>query len=308
MPPKRKKHKANTENLVCARESFRTRNFDDIQPSVVNSALFGKEIVDTSISEPENIKDLLNLSQEAANADNEDCDPSFSLDSSLKSDTQHQIETFCEEWVVQLSRDDRYSLEIFLEYHLNMTLGKSSTEAAELAGLMIGSSNRTICERKAKFYENDGSIPNSAQGQYQRSEVLWKNEYLNRKVCMYVRDNGFNKGSANLTMHSFCEWVNEHLLSNETLKLGYPRKISVESARRWLHELGLEVLTAKKGCFVDGHERQDVVECRNIFLRKMISLGFLNESNAPTKKARQSIPTDLHCPATEILDKTVIFS
>jgi len=77
--------------LVCARESLRTRNFDDTQPSVVNPALFGEEIVDTFISEPENIEDLLNLSQEVANTDNEDCDPSFSLDSSLKSDHRYYL-------------------------------------------------------------------------------------------------------------------------------------------------------------------------------------------------------------------------
>jgi len=85
------------------------------------------------------------------------------------------------------------------------------------------------------------------------------------------------------------------------------RKVSPETARCWLHELGFEVLTAKKGCFVDGHERQDVVEYRTAFLRKMVSLGFVNESNTPTEKTRQSLPTDVHCPPAEILDKTVIF-
>ena len=120
-------------------------------------------------------------------------------------------------------------------------------------------------------------------------------------MCTYVRDNGFKKGSANLTTFSFCQ------LCSETLEPGYPQKISVETAQRWFHELGFEVLAAK-GCFVDGHECQDVVEYRDTFLRKIVSLGFLNESNAPTEKARQSLPTDLHCPAAEILDKTVIFS
>ena len=33
----------------------------------------------------------------------------------------------------------------------------------------------------------------------------------------------------------------------------------------------------------------------------MVSFGFLNKSNAPTEKARQSIPTDLHCPATVVM-------
>lgn len=66
-------------------------------------------------------------------------------------------------------------------------------------------------------------------------------------------------------------------------------------------------MTAKKGCFVDGHECEDVVKSRSEFLRKMIGLGFLNESNAPTEKAKQSLPSNICCPSQEVLDKTVIF-
>ena len=67
--------------------------------------------------------------------------------------------------------------------------------------------------------------------------------------------------------------MNEDLLSNETLEPGFPRKISVETARKWMHELGFEVVTKKKGTFVNGHERDDVVEYRKKFLRRMVSLG-----------------------------------
>ena len=38
----------------------------------------------------------------------------------------------------------------------------------------------------------------------------------------------------------------------------------------------------KKGTYVDGHERSDVVQYRNKFLRRLCALGFLNEHNAPT--------------------------
>ena len=68
-----------------------------------------------------------------------------------------------------------------------------------------------------------------------------------------------------------CEWIRDELLTSETLEPGFPR---IETARHWLHELGFEVLTAKKGCFVDGHERADVVEYRQKFLQKMVALGF----------------------------------
>ena len=78
------------------------------------------------------------------------------------------------------------------------------------------------------------------QGQYQRSGVLWHSESLNKKVRRYVQENAFVKDSANLTTFSFYQWINEQLLVNETLEPGYPRTISVETARRWLHELGFE--------------------------------------------------------------------
>ena len=121
---KKRKHKKDAMNLARARECLRTHNFSDNSTFSVDSVVSGDEI---RMSEPDNMENLLNLSQEAANTDDEGQDPSFNLDSSLKSDTQHQIETICEEWVVQLSKDDRYSLGIFLEYHLNVTLRKSMT-------------------------------------------------------------------------------------------------------------------------------------------------------------------------------------
>ena len=90
--------------------------------------------------EPETVADLLNLSHEAKDTDNEE-DPSFELDSSIKSDTHHLLDTFCEEWVAQLSREDRISLGIFIQYQLSTVLQKGETKSAELAALMIGKSD-----------------------------------------------------------------------------------------------------------------------------------------------------------------------
>ena len=73
---------------------------------------------------------------------------------------------------------------------------------------------------------------------YQRSGVLWTNETLNKQATRYVRENAAKKGKANLTAGSFCQWVNESLLPNETLEPGFPSKIGVETARKWMHEVG----------------------------------------------------------------------
>ena len=63
-----------------------------------------------------------------------------------------------------------------------------------------------------------------------------------------------------MTATVFCEWVNNDLLPNSTLEPGYPQNISLETARKWLHQLSFEFITPQKGIFVDGHERDDVVE------------------------------------------------
>ena len=91
-----------------------------------------------------------------------------------------------------------------------------------------------------------------------------------------------------------------------TLETGFPRKIALETGRKWMQNLGFEVVIKRKGTYVDGHERDDFVEYRKSFLRKVVGLGFLNESNAPTDDAKKAIPTDLDPPQAATIEKTVL--
>lgn len=104
-----------------------------------------------------------------------------------------------------------------------------------------------------------------------------------KKATEYVRSNNNVKGKPNLTVASFCEWLNNDLLPNVTLEPGFPRKLSLETARKWLHELGFSVVTST---FVDGHERENVVEYRTKFLR---NLGFLTEDTEEAKLALRNV-------------------
>lgn len=72
-----------------------------------------------------------------------------------------------------------------------------------------------------------------------------------------------------------------------------------------MHELGFEVVLKKKGTYVDGHEREDVVEYCKKFLRKMVGLGFLSKDNAPTEDAKKALPADIPAPTGNV-DKTVV--
>ena len=164
MPPKTKRSKKGSVNLTRARPHINRQVLRDNSSVVVDNECQNErnnEMEITHEPECETMEELLDLSREAEDTDDEDTNPSIDLNSSVKSDTQHQIETFCEEWVVQLSRDDRFALGGVLQYHLSQTVGKNETEAAELAGLMIGRSERIIQDWKAQFYENEGKIPGS---------------------------------------------------------------------------------------------------------------------------------------------------
>lgn len=96
--------------------------------------------------EPEDIKELLNLLHDAIDTDYEETDPSFDLDSSIRCDKEHSIESSCEDWVTSLSWEDRASLGLFISFQLTKVMQKRETDATELAGMMVGKSDKTIRE------------------------------------------------------------------------------------------------------------------------------------------------------------------
>ena len=119
-----------------------------------------------------------------------------------------------------------------------------------------------------------------------------------------MRENAVVKGRPNLTSISFTRWVNEHLLPSSVLAPGFPRHICVETGRKWLHELGFEVQDKKKGVYINGHERVDVVEHRRKFLRQLVSGGFLIK-DAPTEETKSAFNSDIDSPSAESREKSV---
>ena len=60
----------------------------------------------------------------------------------------------------------------------------------------------------------------------------------------------------------FADWIHRE----------YDTKIQDRTARRWLAKLGFSQVQHQKGVYFDGHERADVVACRDFFLTKMVDL------------------------------------
>ena len=88
----------------------------------------------------------------------------------------------------------------------------SMTSAADYTGIMISKSDRTVRQWLSDFREN-GCIPDTKQGRYERTGILWSSEHRNKKAYQHVQENVNVKGRPNMTSHSFCRWVNEELLS-----------------------------------------------------------------------------------------------
>ena len=76
------------------------------------SAVRTDDVGDGSLSQ------LIAMHEDALDTDDETVVPSFDLDSSARSDSDHLVENFCEDWVCHLDRDDRVSLGLFLCFQL----------------------------------------------------------------------------------------------------------------------------------------------------------------------------------------------
>ena len=202
-------------------------------------------------------------------------------------------------WLASIPREDQQHLALLLYARLPPMFRLGKTDTAGVVGEVIEKNERTIRRWVDDFTSNKGEFSNSQQGHYIRNNTLMSNEELCDKARVYVRENAAPRGRPNMTVTSFCQWVNNELLPNSILEPGYPRKVALETARKWLHELGFEVLQMSKGVFIDGHERPDVVESRVEFLKKMTECGFLRPNNAPSKEAAQALPAVPHMSKEE---------
>ena len=166
-----------------------------------------------------------------------------------------------QDWLDNLPRVDLRHVALLLYTSLPRKFGLQETDTAA-AVAELDKSEHTISPWIDDFVQNDRMFSDTQQGHYVRNNTLMSNEELCEKARVYVRANAAPRGRPNLTSSAFCQCVNNDLLPNSVLEPGYPRRVSVETARKWLHDLGFEILLLSKGVFIDGHERSDVLESR----------------------------------------------
>ena len=127
-----------------------------------------------------------------------------------------------------------------------------------------------------EYYSNKGNFKEDVRGKINDKDCR-------KKALEWVRSNACCKGIPVMTGADFLQWVNYNLPT------GYPRQISIRTARNWLHELGFSPNSHKKGVYIDGHDCPDVVSYRKLFIRKMEILG---KSHQPPPSCSDNVITE----------------
>ena len=231
-----------------------------------------------------------------------DCDSEFESASGTSSaESDFDAQGVFDDWVVSLRAYDRKILSVSLLETLRARQGLSVVDAAKESASFTGYNERTVRGYRKQFFEGKGKLEETRQGKYKRGCLL-NDESLRLDAAMWARENAYKKGEPNMTAGKFCQYVNEELLPSHVLPANLPRTISLRTANRWLHHLGFNPSSHKKGSYVDGHEREDVVKSRKEFLKV---LSDLKASHNPSPPCNDEMPPPPH-PDTEFRKQVVL--
>lgn len=172
-----------------------------------------------------------------------------------------------------LSLSEKKTLAV-LRYEEEFQRSLSKMKAYDAAAALVGVHRDTIRGWIADFDEN-GELSESRRGKQPGVAWILNDPYTGELFDQHVRENSRRKGKANLTAEDQAKWVTETLVPglrkrivegdcdtfesvDEVPKLTY----STSTVRRWMKRRGFRFSHTKKGMYVDGHEREDVVKYR----------------------------------------------
>jgi hypothetical protein len=159
----------------------------------------------------------------------------------------------------------------YFTYLQQDNLGKMEASAQAAQDVyQKGSYTATLIRKWAKYwYEND-TLPKSMQGCHQKTKSFIDDEDIINHSLSFIR-----KKAGKITPKEYRQYIVSVIFP----QLEIPEKsISLQTSRIWLKKLGLKPQSRKKGVYFDGHEREDVLKYREVFLKEMKEL----ESLMPT--------------------------
>ncbi|RIB20075.1 hypothetical protein C2G38_2180248 [Gigaspora rosea] len=104
-------------------------------------------------------------------------------------------------------------------------------------------------------------LPPSQHGKH-LSKSLLHDEYVSLRITNYLRATKFQ-----VTPRLVKEYFEKHILPE--LYIDRAQTISLTTSRCWMKKMGFNYKRYKKGVYVDGHEREDVIVYRREFLQKI---------------------------------------
>ena len=148
------------------------------------------------------------------------------------------------------------------------TLRLNLSEASKFSSDITGNSDRVIQKWALEFLLSysldednlDESFFSNNRGKHNKVEnsLVTQEDFID-EARQFIRENANKRGQPNLTCKDFAGWV-----SNK-----WQVDIAEETARRWMHKLGFEQKRIGKSVYFDGHERDDIVEARQEYLKTL---------------------------------------
>ena len=181
---------------------------------------------------------------------------------------QEKIQNTLKKHHKTLSLSQQTQFMILINFATLLLKGYSRAEASLQIAQMHRSGEgiwfaRRICEL-ARHYQIFEELPIELRGGF-RFSLSWLNdERVKTRVLLFLK----NLPSGKVTPRALRKQVTDVIFPELGIQTKKP--ISLRTAQRWLIKLGWHHSQIKKGVYMDGHERADVVEYRNnVFLPRM---------------------------------------
>jgi hypothetical protein len=241
---KRTQRRHNKELKDAATESKKITDFFNIQSSNRDQS------------------EILENNDESSDSDN------FDEEDNIKNNDWKNLINSIEEALRKpdLTNDLKSRLMSIGMYFRHLDNGEKKIEASEIVAVSLGwtKNYKSRCIRTwAKQWIQNKILAESKRGKHPKLKSLWNHEDVAAQIGSHLRSNKFD-----ITPRKLCEYVNNIILPSVGIE-NENKKISEQTAARWLKKLGWEFGTYKKGIYNDGHERPDVVKYRKEFLKFM---------------------------------------
>lgn len=198
------------------------------------------------------------------------------LEAKLYKDARAKVDT--------MPKNERRCSALFAYYELR-GMGLQHTHANAIAATLCGVAERTLRDwhEKAELRSEipaDGRTLEKERRRWVLRLLPGGSKPFEEKITDWVDRHEGQTGTPNATVPQICQFINQEILGPHKDVEGV-HDISEPTCRRWLHALGYQYEHhARRKGFADGHEREDNVAARSVYIKK---IGAVHDDNRRAK-------------------------